>query len=129
MIPDFHAIDIEIGQRVARRRKQLGRNQTDLANAIGKTFQQIQKYEKGDNRISASVLVVMANYLGSRPGDFLPDLDGAPLNDGRRTPPVTRDAVELLERFDHLDASARFALLIMVRALDRQTDEVRPRAA
>jgi transcriptional regulator with XRE-family HTH domain len=48
-------IDVEVGARVRARRKAVGMSQAVLADAIGFTFQQIQKYERGTNRVSASV--------------------------------------------------------------------------
>ncbi len=51
-----HPVDVHAGERVQLRRKLLGMTQTDLADAIGLTFQQVQKYERGANRISASRL-------------------------------------------------------------------------
>jgi transcriptional regulator with XRE-family HTH domain len=51
-----HPTDKPVGSRVRMRRLMLGRSQTQLAEALGVTFQQVQKYEKGTNRISASRL-------------------------------------------------------------------------
>ena len=56
-------IDQHVGRRVRMRRKMLGVSQTKLGNAIGVTFQQLQKYEKGSNRIGASRLTQIANVL------------------------------------------------------------------
>lgn len=58
-----NAVDVAIGRKVRARRNELRVTQTSLANAIGKTFQQIQKYEKGRNRVSASVLWEIACQL------------------------------------------------------------------
>ena len=55
--------DHHVGSRVCMRRKMLKMSQTDLADAVGVTFQQIQKYEKGTNRISASRLLQIATVL------------------------------------------------------------------
>lgn len=52
----LHPVDIHVGARVRARRTLLGMTQTDLGGAIGLTFQQVQKYERGTNRISASRL-------------------------------------------------------------------------
>src|SRR6201996_5193778 len=57
-------IDIEVGGRIRARRMALGISQTALAKALGLTFQQVQKYEKGANRVSASTLVRVAKELG-----------------------------------------------------------------
>jgi transcriptional regulator with XRE-family HTH domain len=51
-----HGIDLHVGFRVRQRRKQEGMSQDTLATQLGLTFQQIQKYERGTNRISASKL-------------------------------------------------------------------------
>ena len=58
-----HATDQHVGARVRMRRMLLGISQTDLGKAAGITFQQVQKYEKGTNRISASRLVQFADVL------------------------------------------------------------------
>ena len=58
-----HPIDKSVGQRVARRRMELGYSQADLGQALNLTFQQIQKYEKGTNRISASKLWQVSSFL------------------------------------------------------------------
>ncbi|MBI1214023.1 MAG: helix-turn-helix domain-containing protein [Alphaproteobacteria bacterium] len=58
-----NSIDLHIGQRVRHRRWLLGMTQQDLAQAIGVRFQQIQKYESGANRISASRLWDLARAL------------------------------------------------------------------
>jgi transcriptional regulator with XRE-family HTH domain len=60
-LPD--PIDKHVGSRVRMRRMMLGINQEKLGNALKLTFQQVQKYEKGTNRISASRLQQMANIL------------------------------------------------------------------
>jgi len=56
-------IDVEVGGRIRARRIALGISQTALAKALGLTFQQVQKYEKGANRVSASTLVRVAREL------------------------------------------------------------------
>ena len=55
--------DRHVGTRVCMRRKMLSMSQTDLADAVRVTFQQIQKYEKGTNRISASRLLQISHVL------------------------------------------------------------------
>jgi transcriptional regulator with XRE-family HTH domain len=58
-----NAIDLHVGSRVRMRRLMLGMTQQKLADAIGITFQQVQKYEKGTNRLSASRLQQAAGIL------------------------------------------------------------------
>ena len=59
-----HPVDIEVGARIRQRRLLLGMNQKTLASRLGLTFQQVQKYEMGANRVSASRLSAMADVLG-----------------------------------------------------------------
>ena len=59
----YHPIDVQVGARVRQRRTLLGMSQTHLDKAVGLTFQQVQKYENGANRISASRLYEFAKVL------------------------------------------------------------------
>jgi transcriptional regulator with XRE-family HTH domain len=68
-------IDRYVGSRVRMRRMMLGMSQEKLGNALGLTFQQVQKYEKGTNRIGASRLQQMSNILQVPVAFFF---DGAP---------------------------------------------------
>ena len=83
-----HPFDLEVGARVASRRRKLGLSQTDLGQAVGITFQQVQKYERGTNRISASRLYEISKVLkvtcaelmgenGARGRDDLSEMDAA----------------------------------------------------
>jgi transcriptional regulator with XRE-family HTH domain len=56
-------VDVHVGQRLRLRRKRLSISQEKLADALGLTFQQVQKYERGFNRISASKLYEAARFL------------------------------------------------------------------
>lgn len=58
-----HGVDRHVGARVRERRKSLRLSQVDLATALGLTFQQVQKYERGLNRISASKLFEISKKL------------------------------------------------------------------
>src|SRR4051795_11093845 len=60
-VPD--PVDVHVGARIRTRRLLLGMNQETLANALGLTFQQVQKYEGGANRVSASRLAQVAEVL------------------------------------------------------------------
>ena len=66
-------IDIAVGSAIRRRRLALKISQQDLARTIGLTFQQVQKYERGLNRVSASKLFAVAAALDCRPGDLFPE--------------------------------------------------------
>lgn len=63
MIEDANQIDLHVGRRVRLRRKACGLSQQALATMLGLTFQQVQKYERGTNRISASKLFQIAHAL------------------------------------------------------------------
>jgi transcriptional regulator with XRE-family HTH domain len=58
------AVDTHVGQKIRARRVFLQMSQTDVANAIGLTFQQVQKYERGANRVGASRLQQISEVLG-----------------------------------------------------------------
>jgi transcriptional regulator with XRE-family HTH domain len=68
-------VDKHVGGRVRMRRKMLAMSQTQLADALGLTFQQVQKYEKGTNRMGASRLQQMSDIL-QVPVEFF--FEGAP---------------------------------------------------
>ena len=68
-----NAIDKFVGQRVRMRRLMLNMSQEKLADAIGLTFQQVQKYEKGVNRIGGSRMQQIADVLQVSPGWFFGD--------------------------------------------------------
>jgi len=81
-------IDAQVGNRVRIRRMLIGMSQEKLGDMLGLTFQQVQKYEKGVNRIGAGRLFEISRILGV-PIDFFYDGVAAPI-DGRAdaTPPV-----------------------------------------
>jgi transcriptional regulator with XRE-family HTH domain len=70
-----HPIDVHVGGRVRLRRTMLGMSQDKLADSLGLTFQQIQKYEKGVNRIGASRVFEMSRILGVPIQFFFDDYD------------------------------------------------------
>src|ERR1700730_1453269 len=69
------AVYIHVGQKIRARRTFLQMSQTEVADALGITFQQIQKYEKGMNRVGASRLQQISDVLGVSPFYFF---EGAP---------------------------------------------------
>ena len=72
--PDI--LDIAIGAAIRLRRRELGLSQERLAELCGVSFQQVQKYENGANRVSFSRLVQIAHALGLRIADLVGDIDG-----------------------------------------------------
>jgi transcriptional regulator with XRE-family HTH domain len=67
-------VDVHVGSRIRLRRTLLGISQEKLAGAVGLTFQQVQKYEKGVNRVSSSRLVDLANALDVTVPYFFEDI-------------------------------------------------------
>ena len=72
-------IDVHVGSRIRLRRNMLGISQEKLGESLGITFQQIQKYEKGTNRVGASRLQAIASILNAPVSFFF---EGAPNEDG-----------------------------------------------
>lgn len=72
-----HPVDVHVGQRLRQRRWMLGLTQSHLAGRVGIRFQQIQKYETGENRMSAGRLWDVAAALGVPVAFFYEGLDGA----------------------------------------------------
>lgn len=68
---EVHPVDVEVGRRLRDLRALRGVSQEELAKRLGVAFQQVQKYERGQNRIGASRLVEIAHLLGVPPSDFL----------------------------------------------------------
>jgi transcriptional regulator with XRE-family HTH domain len=67
-----HLVDRHVGASIRARRKALGLSQAELGRRVGITFQQIQKYERGTNRVSASTLYEIAEVLSTPVPDFFP---------------------------------------------------------
>jgi transcriptional regulator with XRE-family HTH domain len=72
-----HPVDVHVGGRVKQRRVLLGMTQTGLGDAIGLTFQQVQKYERGANRIGASRLLALTQALDVSIDYFFEDMPTA----------------------------------------------------
>ena len=71
-----HPVDIHVGNKIRLRRRLLGMSQATVAGRIGISFQQLQKYESGANRVGASRLYQLARVLGVSPSAFFKGLDG-----------------------------------------------------
>lgn len=72
-----HPVDVHVGKRLRLRRSTLGMSQDDLGKQVGITFQQIQKYERGTNRISASRIWEFARILNVPEDYFFEGLEGS----------------------------------------------------
>lgn len=123
-------LDLNVGARIRLRRKQLGITQSQLADALGLTFQQVQKYERGVNRVSASVLVKIAKRLDCPVSYLLGEEGGGQPEEIAPSVLVTPGAVELLEVYARIpDRRARAALLSVARALANEAEEIADNAA
>lgn len=69
-----HPVDVHVGARLRRRRTALGLSQTALSTAVGLTFQQVQKYERGSNRMGSSRLFEFAKVLDVPVSYFFDDM-------------------------------------------------------
>ena len=76
-----HPIDRHVGLRIRMRRKEMSFSQEKLAEALGLTFQQVQKYERGANRVSASKLYEIARFLNAPVSYFFEGLADPTSND------------------------------------------------
>ncbi len=79
-----HPIDVHIGRRLCKLRHNLHISQTALADKIGLTFQQIQKYEKGENRLSCSRLWMICEAMEINVSSFFVGIDAPTLRKSRR---------------------------------------------
>lgn len=70
-----HPVDLHVGRRMRLRRNLLGISQETLAHKLGLTFQQVQKYERGLNRISSSRLFDISKVLNVRVSYFFDEMD------------------------------------------------------
>ena len=119
----IHPVDSHVGGKIRLRRKFIGISQEDLGKSIDLTFQQVQKYERGSNRVSASKLHDIAKALNVPVQYFFEGYEAvAPADAPRETPPetllTTAEGAELAEAFPRLrNARHRRLVLDLVRAL------------
>ncbi len=125
-------IDVHVGSRVRLRRMLVGMSQEKLGEKLGLTFQQIQKYEKGANRIGASRLYQIAQILGVSVQFFFDDMaeDVKPPEEGfaeaESTPFVmdfvnSSEGLQLNRAFTNIaDAKVRKRLLDLIKTLSEE---------
>ncbi len=137
MAENPHPVDIYVGSRVRLCRTLKGLSQQKLAQALGLTFQQVQKYERGANRIGASRLFELSRILDVPPSFFF---DGAPeenaeaqpaagLSEAEQTPfdserLFRREILEFVRAYDKIsDPAVRKRLFELVKAIGGQYAE------
>lgn len=107
-----HPIDAGVGSQVRALRRQRGLTQTELGKVLGLTFQQIQKYERGTNRISASKLAMLAMALKVPVNVFFEGVeDGAVVGD------ATEDIQNLITSFEKMPGSVQKDFLRMIQSI------------
>jgi transcriptional regulator with XRE-family HTH domain len=105
-------IDKHVGTRVRMRRLMLGVSQTKLADALGLTFQQVQKYEKGVNRISASKLQQISEFLQAPIPLFFEGLPGPSNKPGKKDGTLLpSDVFQFVATSDGLSLAKSFAYI------------------
>ena len=135
-----HPVDVHVGGRVRLRRVFLGYSQEKLANALGLTFQQIQKYERGANRISASKLYELSRILSVPVTYFFEGVEseaeagGAVGQEAGATPVATihssdpdftnqRETLQLISSYYRIpDSKVRAEVLSLLKTLGRPAD-------
>jgi len=110
-----HPVDVHVGERVRARRLLAGLSQDAFARKLNITFQQVQKYEKGTNRISASRLYKIATILSVPIDYFFEDLGESVLPEAMR-----REGLELVRAFNKVEEPrTRKQILSLLSSLAR----------
>jgi transcriptional regulator with XRE-family HTH domain len=132
-----HTVDVHVGTRLRQRRTLLAMSQTKLGDAVGLTFQQIQKYERGSNRIGSSRLFEFAKVLDVPVSYFFDEmpanaLSGRPMSgrgrkgfgeagtpfEQEKDPLIKRETLELVRAYYKIrEARVRKRIFEMVKAL------------
>ena len=118
-------LDQRVGERLRSRRLKMGLSQTELGAAAGVTFQQVQKYEKGANRISASRMMQFAEGLGVAPAYFVEGFGGGSKANGDASKTAraiesvaaSNEGVAVLEAMAQMRPSRRKFMVTLARAL------------
>jgi transcriptional regulator with XRE-family HTH domain len=117
-----HPVDVHVGKRIRHRRWMNGTTQQQLAEAVGIKFQQIQKYETGMNRVSASRLWDIANVLNVNVSFFFEGLEEQKQSGGKASDLpgdilTDKEALELLRSYYAIPENQRRRLFDLARVL------------
>ena len=115
-----HPVDVHVGKRVRHRRWMVGMTQQQLGDKVGIKFQQIQKYETGMNRISASRLWDISEALNVSVGFFFEGLDGEQSDAAESVPSdilADKEALELVRSYYAIPEMQRRRLFELARVL------------
>ncbi len=127
-------VDIHVGSRIRLRRTLLGMSQEKLGKAIGLTFQQVQKYERGTNRVGSSRLYQLAKVLNVPVSFFFDDMSpevagGPPVFRDEKTdfddnPLTKRETLELVRAYHRISSAAvRKRVFELVKAMAKPREE------
>jgi transcriptional regulator with XRE-family HTH domain len=115
------AEDIEIGRKIRALRLERGLSQSGLADGIDLTFQQVQKYEKGTNRVSAGRLARIADMLNTPVMFFYAGMGAKPRKDQRNSGLAlvqTKGAMRLLHAYAEIGSrTTKYALVVLAESL------------
>lgn len=116
-----HPVDVHVGKRIRHRRWMVGTTQQQLAESVGIKFQQIQKYETGMNRVSASRLWDIANVLDVPVSFFFEGLESDGQGETESAAPADiltdKEALELLRSYYAIPENQRRRLFDLARVL------------
>lgn len=115
-----HPVDVHVGKRIRHRRWMVGMTQQQLAEQVGIKFQQIQKYETGMNRVSASRLWDIADTLEVPVSFFFVGLEGQDADEGHAEPAdlmADKEAMELVRSYYAIPENQRRRLFELARVL------------
>jgi len=126
-MPHRHTVDINVGKQLRLRRTILGLSQEALASMIGLTFQQVQKYERGVNRVGASRLYDFSKALTVPISYFFEGLEDAatnlangvaePMSDFEHESITTRETLEMNRAYYKVEPSIRKKIFELIKAL------------
>ncbi len=116
-----HPVDVHVGKRIRHRRWMVGMTQQQLAEKVGIKFQQIQKYETGMNRVSASRLWDISEALSVPISFFFEGLEADTAMEGGKTLPgdilADKEALELVRSYYAIPENQRRQLFELARVL------------
>jgi transcriptional regulator with XRE-family HTH domain len=113
-----HPVDDHVGAKLRELRKSVGMSQSTLAGRLGLTFQQVQKYERGTNRVSASKLYETAAILGVPVADFFEGLSDPNVSKFQAVPSLDNDLLaRLIKVFETVPKAERPKVLKVVAAM------------
>jgi len=116
-----HPVDLHVGKRIRHRRWMLGMTQQELAEQVGIKFQQIQKYETGMNRVSASRLWDIAEALNVRIDHFFDGMKERAQTTGDQDVLSDKEAMELIRAYYAMPEKQRRRLFDLACVMSTST--------